>query len=71
MRLSKVNFKISKVDERLDSLYLRVGLLDLWNLMQADILTGYSSKLTQCAAYFSDTAKDFAAVEKDLSGKLG
>ena len=69
-RLRKLNTKISKLDGRLDSLYWQVGLLDLWNLMQADILTGYSGRLTRCANYLNDTAKDFVAVEKDLESKL-
>ena len=68
-RLSKVNSRISKVDERMDSLYAKVGLRDLWKLMQADLLTGYSSHLTKCAKYLSDTALDFDRVEEDLQAK--
>ena len=34
-RLSSVNNKINQLDSRLDSLYWRVGLLGLWNLIQA------------------------------------
>ena len=69
-RLYKVNMKISKLDERIDSLYWRVGLLDLWNLMQADILTGYSGRLNRCASYLSDTATDFVNTENDLVSKV-
>lgn len=69
-RLQAVNRRISNLDSRLDSLYWRVGLLDLWNLMQADILTGYSWRLSRCASYLSDTATDFVNAENDLVGKL-
>ena len=69
-RLETVNRKISKVDEHIDSLYWRVGLLDLWNLMQADILTGYSWRLSRCASYLSDTASDFLNAENDLVSKV-
>jgi hypothetical protein len=48
-----------------------VGFLDLWDLMQADLLTGYSWRLARCANYLSDTASDFDGVEKDLQNKLG
>ena len=69
-RLRTVNTRISNLDRRLDSLYWRVGLLDLWNLMQADILTGYSWRLSRCASYLSDTATDFVNAENDLVSKV-
>lgn len=69
-RLRSVNTRISNLDRRLDSLYWRVGLLDLWNLMQADILTGYSWRLSRCASYLSDTATDFVNAENDLVSKV-
>lgn len=69
-RLRNINTRITTLDDRLDSLYWRVGLLDLWNLMQADILTGYSWRLSRCANYLSDTATDFSNAENDLVGKL-
>lgn len=69
-RIYDVNRRISILDGRMDSLYWRVGLLDLWNLMQADMLTGYSWRLSRCASYLSDTATDFVNAENDLVGKL-
>lgn len=69
-RIYAVNRRISSLDGRMDSLYWRVELLDLWNLMQADILTGYSWRLSRCASYLSDTATDFVNAENDLVGKL-
>ncbi len=69
-RLRSVNTRITTLDGRLDSLYWRVGLRDLWNLMQADILTGYSWRISRCANYLSDTAADFNNAENDLVGKV-
>lgn len=69
-RLRSVNTRITNLERRIDSLYWRVGLLDLWNLIQADILTGYSWRLCHCANYLSDTATDFVNVEKDLVSKV-
>ncbi len=69
-RLWDVNRRISNIDRRLDSLYWRVGLLDIWNLMQADILTGYSWRLNRCASYLSDTANDYNSVETNLVNSL-
>ena len=62
--------RIAKADERLDSFYWRVGLLDLWNLISADIFTEYSGRLSRCASYLTDTATDFVNVENDLVNKI-
>ena len=68
-RLKTVNTRISRLDSRLDSLYWRVGLLDLWNLIQADIFIGYSWRLIRCANYLCDTAIDFTNVENELTSR--
>ena len=70
-RLQAVNRRISSVDRRLDNMYYRVGLLDLWNLMRADLLTGYSWRLDRCANYLNETADEFERVENELKGLLG
>ena len=69
-RLQSVNRRISSLDRRLDSLYWQVGLLDLWRLMQADLLTGYSWRLLRCSSYLNDTATDFENVESALQNNL-
>ena len=69
-RLQRVNGLVSKLDERLDALYLSVGLIDRGKLMQADILTGYSRRLLRCAAYLNDVATEFESVEKELVNQL-
>lgn len=69
-RLSAVNTRIASLDRRMDSLYLKVGLLGLWDLMQADLLTSYSRRLKRCANYLSDTAEGFADVESALAQAL-
>lgn len=66
-RIYDVNRRISNLDGRLDSLYWSVGLLDLWKLLQADLMTGYSWRLVRCASYLNDTASDFEATETELS----
>lgn len=69
-RLKSVNKRLKELDNRLDSLYWKVGLLDLWDLMQADLLTSYSARLLLCASYLSETAKDFSDAEKNLTNEL-
>lgn len=69
-RMKSVNKRISTLDGRLDALYWRVGLLDLWKLMQADLLTGYSWRLNRCISYLNETAADFENAEKALLNNL-
>lgn len=68
-RIATVNSRISRLDRRLDSLYLRVGLQGLWNLMQANVLTSYSWRLARCQSYLEQTAIEFEKVEKNLSNE--
>lgn len=67
-RISAVNGRLSRLDRRLDSLYWRVGLLGLWNLMQADALTCYSWRLVRCQSYLQQTAHNFECAENLLQG---
>ena len=69
-RINDINRRISNLDGRMDSLYWRVGLLDLWDLMQADLMTGYSWRLLRAASYLNDTASDFDAIETELANGL-
>lgn len=69
-RIDHVNRRISNLDRRMDSLYLRVGLSGLWDLLQADLMTGYSWRLWRAASYLNDTASDFEAVENELASSL-
>lgn len=66
-RLSEVNKRIVKLDGRLDKLYWSVGLKDLWNLIQADALTGYSWRILRCSEYLQETSNLFYDVETDLT----
>ena len=69
-RLQAVNKRIVKIDQRLDSLYWKVGLLDFWKLLQADVFTGYSWRLSRAASYLNETASDFDAIETELANGL-
>ena len=65
-RLTTVNRRVEKVDQRLDKLYTRVGLIDLLKLINADLLMGYSYRLSQCQKYLYDTARDFVNAESSI-----
>lgn len=65
-RLDNVNSRINRLDRRLNSLYTQVGLLGLYRLMQAGVLTGYSWRLLRCSSYLNQTASDFENAEKEI-----
>lgn len=69
-RLYNVNRRIANLDRRMDALYTKVGLFDLWNLLQADALTGYSWRLSRCINYLNDTANEFDSAERSISSQL-
>lgn len=69
-RLQNVNKRIVNLDRRLDNLYTQVGLFDLWNLIQADVLTGYSWRLNRCINYLNDTAYEFEEAERSIANQV-
>lgn len=69
-RLESINRRLGQIDRRMDSLYTKVGFLDLWNLIQADLFTGESYKLRKCAAYLEETADNFETVERKIMSSL-
>lgn len=66
-RLTNVNKRIANLDSRLNTLYWQVELTDLWDLLQADLLTTYSYRLSKCVSYLTETANDFEAVETSFT----
>lgn len=68
-RLENINGRIVRLDVCLDALYTKVGLLGLWNLIQADALIGYSWRIMRCKEYLQETASDFETAEQLLLGQ--
>lgn len=66
-RIMNVNRRLAYLDRQMDDMYKSVGLLDLWNLLQADLCTKYSWRLLRAAEYLNDTAADFEAAETELA----
>lgn len=69
-RLSLVNKRLMRIDDRLQSLYFSVGLDDLGSLIRADMLMGYSLKLKRCINYLEDAAEEFEDAEGKILRKL-
>lgn len=69
-RLNRVNGRITKLDSRLDKLYRKVGLKDLFALVQADAMTRYHWRLKRCVNYLYDTAYDFERADNSIASQL-
>ena len=67
--LSRLNRTIASIDSRMDGLYSKVGLLDLWNLMQADILTSHNRHIEKAANFCYDTANRFETAENNINSQ--
>ena len=65
-RLESVNNRLGSVDSRLDSLYGKVSLLDLWSLLNSDLMIHRSEIVRESAAYLYSTADEFDQIENQL-----
>lgn len=70
-RLQMLNQRISDLDREISSLYWQVGFLDLWDIMQADILVHYSYRLKKAKYYLYNTAERFEKADKKAIEYLG
>ncbi len=69
-RLESVNRRINNIDHRLDSLYNKVALEDIWKLLKADLFTTESKKIKKCVSYLEDTAEIFDTAERNIINNL-
>lgn len=69
-RLNRVNARIVRLDIRLDRLYRKVGLKDLFALVQADAMTRYDWRLKRCVNYLYDTAYDFERADNSIASQF-
>lgn len=69
-RLRKLNSRLSALDQRLHSLYSKVGIANLLDLMKSDMVIGSSRKISKCANYLSSTADIFDSAEKEILDKV-
>ena len=68
-RLDTVNRRLNSLDGRIDRLYYRCGLLELFKLMSADAGISYSNRLKKCADYLRNTQKDLENTETRIQNQ--
>lgn len=69
-RLAQVNRRLLMLDIKLDSLYTKAGLADIFDLLQADLMTSYSWRLDKCINYLNDTAYEFEQAERSINSQI-
>jgi hypothetical protein len=62
-RINSVNNRLKNLDSGLRGLYWQVGLLDLWDILYANLLTSGSPTLNQVKSYLNEAADRFEAAE--------
>ncbi|MFS0821679.1 Mbeg1-like protein [Bacillus sp. 1P02SD] len=68
-RLEAVKRRVSLLNDRIDSLYWEVDLLDIRHVLSADILTSFSYRLNQNINYLNTAARLLESNETKLVGK--
>lgn len=69
-RVNKVNSRLKRLDKDLGSLYWKVGLLDLLDVLKANLLTSESPTLIQIRVYLENSAKRFESAENKALTKM-
>ena len=70
-RLTSVNSRLVRLDKDLDSLYWQVGLMDLAEIITANLITSYSASLLLARNYLNYAADELEAAENKAKGYMG
>lgn len=70
-RINAVNNRLRSLDSGLRGLYWQVGMLDIWDILCANLLTGGSPTLNSVKAYLNNSADRFDAAENKAYGYIG
>lgn len=71
LRINAVNNRLRSLDSGLRGLYWQVGMLDIWDILCANLLTGGSPTLNRVSAYLNNSADRFEAAENKAYGYIG
>ena len=65
-RINNINTRVQNLEWSMKQLYWKVGFLDLWDLINADFLTGYSWRLNECKNYLYNCANNLLFTLKHI-----
>jgi len=70
-RVDNVNRRLKYLDGDLRGLYSQVGLLDLWDILVANLITSGSPTLKQVTSYLNNTASRIETADNKANGHIG
>ena len=70
-RLRAVNGRLTSLDRDLDDLYWQVGLLDVYDILKANIIAGYSPRIGLCQNYLNKAADALEDADRKALGYMG
>lgn len=70
-RLRQVNNRLMNLDRDLDSLYWQVGLLDVYDILRANMITRYSFRVTAAATFLDNAASKLETAESRALSCMG
>ena len=70
-RLRSVNRRLINLDNDLNDLYWQVGLLDVLEILRANIIAGYSPRVALCQTYLNTAADALDNAEQKALGYMG
>ncbi len=66
-RLNNITKRISSLDSQISRLYWQTGHLDVWKIMQSNILYNDNKKIKNCINTLNITANEFESTEKSVN----
>lgn len=70
-RLRSVNSRVMNLDRDMNDLYWQCGFLDVLELLEANIVAGYSLRITACRNYLNTAADTLEAADRKALGYMG
>ena len=70
-RINNVNNRLRHLDGDMRTLYWKVGFLDLWDILVANLLTSGSPTLMQVKSYLDNAANRFETADNKARGNMG
>lgn len=70
-QLRAVNGRLNSLDRDLDDLYWQVGLLDVYDILSANIIAGYSPRIGMCRNYLNNAADALEDADRKALGYMG
>lgn len=70
-RLRSINSRLVTLDRDMNDLYWQVGLMDVYDILRANIISGYSPRITMCRTYLNSAADALEKADRKVLSYMG